>query len=211
MKATSVQRHRRPSLPGGRQLGQFLLAMLIFAMATPGSAAVATAGAETEPVIVTFETTDGSTFRTVIAKPADIAAVRDALATDGNAGIPSGALAHGDGGVNAPHAWHMEGTTLAEVTIELCDGTAAMVDEDVTYWVETVGQFCPWLATVVAVEPLAPDGDDGNGVSDLPVTGHGTTPVAPASSGLAAAFFAIAVMFGAGTFQLGRASRLRGR
>lgn len=137
-----------------------ILSLLLVIAATAGSAAHATPIPDEQPVIVTFVTADGSTFRAEIAQPADIAAVRAALAGDGYAGIPIGSLAPGDGGVNAPHEWHMVETTIAEVTIELCDGTASMVDEDVTYWVETVGRFCPWSATVAAIEPVAPGGGE---------------------------------------------------
>lgn len=68
--------------------------------------------------------------------------------------------------MNAPHNWHMQDTTLADMTIELCDGTATMVDEDVTYWVDTVGRFCPWNATVVDIEPLNPS-DPGDEIREL--------------------------------------------
>ncbi|MDQ3525656.1 MAG: hypothetical protein M3451_11465, partial [Chloroflexota bacterium] len=79
------------------------------------------------------------------------------------AGIPNGALAYGDGGVNAPYNWHMVDTQLADITIEVCDGTASMVDEDVAYWVETIGRFCPLSAMVVAIEPVdGTDPGDGN-------------------------------------------------
>lgn len=192
-----------------RHVVALLLAMLVLPVPTFGSAAQeATPDSAVSPVVVTFASADGSTFRAELEQPADIAAAQAALAGDGNAGIPNGALAYGDGGINAPHEWHMEGTTLADVTIELCDGTATMVDEDVTYWVETVGQFCPWTATVVAVEPVMPPDngeppDDGpdDGPSELPNTGAGTTAVMGASStspmlliagGLAAGMLALA-------------------
>ena len=151
-----------------------LVAVLIALLVLPaplGAVAQADSGATLQPVVVTFASADGSTFRTVLDQPADIASVEAALAGDSYAGIPNGALAYGDGGINAPHGWRLEGTTLADVTIEVCDGTAAMVDADLTYWVETVGRFCPWSATVLAVEPVNPpdvgeelgpgDGDDG--------------------------------------------------
>lgn len=127
-----------------------LLATLVPSASLSGVAAQTDPG----PVIVTFASADGSTFHAVLEQPADIAAVQEALAGDGYAGIPNGSLAYGDGGVNAPHNWHMVDTALADMTIEVCDGTATMVDEDVTYWVEAVGRFCPWSATVIAVEPL---------------------------------------------------------
>jgi hypothetical protein len=130
-------------------------------------------GANSEPIVVTFASADGSTFRTVLVHPADIAAVEAALVGDGYAGIPNGALAYGDAGVNAPHNWHMVDTELADITIEVCDGTASMVDEDVAYWVETVGRFCPWSATVVDIEPVTgTDPGEGNSFPSPPTSGE---------------------------------------
>ncbi len=152
-----------------RRSRPLLFATVLFAMlvlvAPPIAIAQTDPGATSQPVIVTFASADGSTFRTVLAQPADIAAVETALAGDGYAGIPNGVLAYGDGGVNAPHGWHMQETALADTTIEVCDGTASMVDADITYWVETVGRFCPWSATVLEIEPVNPP-DDGTEVPD---------------------------------------------
>jgi hypothetical protein len=162
-----------------------LLAML--ANSAPASLAAQTGViATTGPVVVTFASTDGgtfravleqpadgSTFRAVLEQPADVAAVEAALAGDGYAGIPNGALAHGAGGINAPHDWHMVDTELADITIEVCDGTASMVDEGVAYWVETVDRFCPWSATVVAIEPVnRTDPGDGNPFPPPPTSGE---------------------------------------
>ncbi|MBA2758511.1 MAG: hypothetical protein H0U38_02350 [Chloroflexia bacterium] len=155
----------------------FLVALLLAVLTTsasPLSAAQTDDGNVPQPVIVTFKSADGSTFRAVLELPADIAAVEAALAGDGYAGIPNGALAYGDGGVNAPHDWHMVDTELADITIEVCDGTASMVDEDVAYWVENVGRFCPWSATVVAIEPVnGTDPGDGNAFPPPPTSGEG--------------------------------------
>jgi hypothetical protein len=200
--------------PRAWRLLALLLAMLTIPAPAGANAVQATPDDGSEPVVVTFASADGSTFRTEMEQPADIAAVRDALAGDGYAGIPNGTLAYGDGGINAPHDWHMEGTTLADFTIELCDGTATMVDEDVTYWVETVGQFCPWSATVVAVDPLSPP-DDGDGegggdddTSDLPNTGAGASG-SGSQPVLLAAISGCALFLGLATLQWGRASTPR--
>lgn len=149
-----------------RRIALIIIAVVVMLGATGAGggafAAQTDSSAAPQPVVVTFASADGSTFRTVLEQPADIAAVESALAGDGYAGIPNGVLPSGDGGVNAPHDWHMQETALADITIEVCDGTATMVDDDVVYWVETVGRFCPWSATVVAVEPLdGSDPDDG--------------------------------------------------
>lgn len=129
-----------------------------------GSPATEVDAGSADPVIATFETADGSTFRALLDRPEDIARAEAALEAGGNAGIPNGALASGDGGVNAPHRWHLVGVELVDVTIELCDGTATMVDEDLDYWLGTVGRFCPWNATLIALVPA---------VSELPEVGVG--------------------------------------
>jgi hypothetical protein len=71
-------------------------------------------------------------------------------------GVPNGPLAWGDGGVNRGHVWHVTELGFADFTIELCDGTAAAVDSDPAYWVETVGFFCPWSGRVVRLESMRP-------------------------------------------------------
>ncbi len=145
-----------------RRIPVMLFATVVLLSTFLGSGGASAQTDAASPVIVTFASADGSTFRAVLAQPEDISRAEAALAGDGYAGIPNGALAYGDGGVNIGHNWHMVGTTLADFTIEVCDGTASMVDADVTYWVETVGRFCPWSATVIAIEPVnQPDPDDG--------------------------------------------------
>ena len=152
------------------------LTTLMTATVTPRTFAQTTA--VLAPAIVTFSGPDGSTFRAVLADPIDIAKAEVALAGDGNAGIPAGALAAGDGGVNAPHAWHMVGTTFVEITIELCDGTATMVDANLDYWLTSVGQFCPWSARVIAIEPFGAEPTPTAVATVLP-TAITTTPPVP--------------------------------
>ncbi len=115
--------------------------------------APAPAGARETAVVATIETARGR-FRAVVTDPATIEAARRELATGEDAGIPYGPLAWGSGGVNRGHRWHLTELRFADVTIELCDGTAVMVDRDTRYWVETVGTFCPWSGRVVELRPL---------------------------------------------------------
>lgn len=58
--------------------------------------------------------------------------------------FPIGDIARGDGGHNEPWDWHYTEFVLTEMSIELCDGTPSMVDADIDYWVDTVGNYCPW-------------------------------------------------------------------
>ena len=41
---------------------------------------------------------------------------------------------------------------MAEVAIELYDGTPSFVEEEVDYFVETVERYCPWSARLVEVQ-----------------------------------------------------------
>lgn len=93
----------------------------------------------------------GETFRTRVSDP-DVIADLDARLQSGQEGVVLGALIAGDGGVNAPWGWHWDPETVevADAAIELCDGRPSMVEADLTYWVGTVGAFCPWGAKVIA-------------------------------------------------------------
>lgn len=69
----------------------------------------------------------------------------------GARGVINGQILAGDGGFNAPWGWHMDPETVhvPDASIELCDGRPSMVEEDLSYWLGTVKQFCPWGAKVV--------------------------------------------------------------
>jgi hypothetical protein len=70
----------------------------------------------------------------------------------GRVGVISGQLAAGDGGFNAPWSWHLvpSSVTAPDLAIELCDGRPSFVQNDLTYWMQSVKQFCPWGARVVS-------------------------------------------------------------
>ncbi len=67
----------------------------------------------------------------------------------------TGKLARGDGGFNNPWPWHLEpdSVRMAEVSIELCDGRPSLIEEDLDYWIETVGSYCPWSSSIVEGPP----------------------------------------------------------
>jgi hypothetical protein len=50
-------------------------------------------------------------------------------------------------------SWHVDPEDMlwAEVSIEVCDSRPSLIEEDKTYWLETVDQYCPWSASVVDV------------------------------------------------------------
>ncbi len=116
------------------------------------SALLLTACSGAQGTDVVWETIDGVEFTTRISDEATLKRIEAAFATDGRAGIPNGRLMRGDGGFNSGHDWHMVDVDVVDMAIELCDGTASMVDDDVDYWIDTVGQYCPWDARVVAID-----------------------------------------------------------
>lgn len=67
----------------------------------------------------------------------------------------TGKLARGDGGFNSPWPWHLEpdSVRMAEVSIELCDGRPSLIEEDLDYWIGTVGSYCPWGSSIVEIPP----------------------------------------------------------
>ncbi len=103
--------------------------------------------------VVDWNTPDG-TFSTNGHSPADLAVIAAAIENGASAGIPNGVARWGDGGVNLGHVWHLEHVALADLTIEVCDGTAQMVDDDPDYWIETVRQYCPWSALPTAIHEV---------------------------------------------------------
>jgi hypothetical protein len=90
------------------------------------------------------ETTNPETVRIAreeLARPADQRTLHVA-----------GRVARGDGGFNTGWSWHLVPGEweLVELSIELCDGTPQMVEDNLAYWVDQVGHFCPWGSYVSA-------------------------------------------------------------
>jgi len=69
----------------------------------------------------------------------------------GGEGVINGEIDAGDAGYNQPWSWHMVSSSVEtpDLAVELCDGRPSMVEEDLAYWLDTVGRFCPWGAVVV--------------------------------------------------------------
>lgn len=107
-------------------------------------------GLDPETPVFELEVSD-ELFRVAVTDPEEVARLQARLQS-GQEGVVSGTLLPGPGGVNAEWSWHLDPTTVhvADVAIEVCDGRPSMVEADLTYWLQTVGRFCPWGAVVVA-------------------------------------------------------------
>lgn len=102
------------------------------------------------PVVVTMEAV-GESFRVLLTHPDDVAIAWRLLAGEAAPSVPNGRVVDGDGGVNAPWTWQLDPDDFewADMTTEVCDGRPS----DVEAHRITSDRYCPWLATVVAVEP----------------------------------------------------------
>jgi hypothetical protein len=62
-----------------------------------------------------------------------------------------GDIERGDDGYNNHWSWHFEEDSwqLVEVSIEVCDGRPQMVEDNLDYWIDNVGYFCPWSSRVL--------------------------------------------------------------
>jgi hypothetical protein len=133
----------------GFLLGRIVLAFLITAVMTQ-ACGDDVLGPPEGSAVFELEVSD-EVFRVAVTDTAEIRQL-EARRQSGARGVVSGQLAAGNGGFNTPWSWHLAPASVhvADLTIELCDGRPSMVEADLDYWIETVKQYCPWGARVVA-------------------------------------------------------------
>jgi len=104
-------------------------------------------------ILVTFQVID-ERYSMFITNENTIEQVFAVERGESDARIPSGRIVEGAVFYNQPWSWHIdpEDIHMAEITIELCDGTPSMVEENLDYWLQSVGRFCPWGAEIVKIE-----------------------------------------------------------
>ncbi|MDZ7691860.1 MAG: hypothetical protein U5K69_12155 [Balneolaceae bacterium] len=63
----------------------------------------------------------------------------------------NGDIARGNKAYNGQWSWYFipNEWDLVEASVEVCDGRPGMVEENIDYWVDQVGYFCPWSSRVV--------------------------------------------------------------
>ena len=63
----------------------------------------------------------------------------------------NGDIARGQKHYNSRWSWHfVPGQwSMVELSVEVCDGRPQMVEEDLDYWIDQVGYFCPWSSRVL--------------------------------------------------------------
>jgi hypothetical protein len=96
------------------------------------------------------------TFNLYLANPKAIQdAIDDYYGTFTRHKHVHGKLVRGDGGFNQPWSWHLDpnNTTMAEVSMEICDGTPGMVESHLDYFLDTVKYFCPGGSQIIDILP----------------------------------------------------------
>jgi hypothetical protein len=129
-----------------RSLGvAIVVATAAGACGAPGSTSPQSSG----PVVVTFEVVD-ERFKALLTEPADIEIARRLLAGEDAPSIPNGRVVR-ETGANTGYSWSLDPNDIefADVTVEACDGLPSDVEDDTI----SGDRYCPWSATVLAIDP----------------------------------------------------------
>lgn len=99
-----------------------------------------------------FKTTGNEHFFARTSEPKVIDKAREQLSKpvkDRNLFI-NGVIKRGTA-FNNGWSWHFvpDKWSLVEMSIEVCDGRPSYVEENINYWVDDVGRFCPFSSYVV--------------------------------------------------------------
>ena len=105
-------------------------------------------------VLATFNV-ESEQFKIWITNETTIQQVLNLRDGKSKASIPNGTLRRSSGqdNHNEPWSWHVdpEEIEMAEATIEVCSGIPSFIENDIDEWVDNVGHFCPWSATLSSV------------------------------------------------------------
>ena len=108
-------------------------------------------------VLATFEV-QSERFNVWTDRPEAIQQLEALAEGESEASIPNGVLRRGPGpgDYNEPWSWHMDpdAVSMAETTVEVCDGKPSFVESEVDYFVDEVGRYCPWSAELVGLQDL---------------------------------------------------------
>jgi hypothetical protein len=104
-------------------------------------------------ILVTFDVV-GEKYSVFIINQETISNVFAVKEGKSQATIPNGLLVRGGTSYNAPWSWHIdpEDIHMADMTIELSDGTPSQVEDNLEYWLNTVKRFSPWSAKITNIE-----------------------------------------------------------
>ena len=143
--ATATSRFGLAPRNGWRCMRHLLPALLAASVAAASCGGSANAPS---PVRIAVIHVSGEAYRVALTTPEQVAAAQAAKAGTGPR-IPNGRIVPGTG-VNTGWTWHVDDVQFADAMIELCDGRPSDVERlGMTFG---GGRFCPWGATVTAIE-----------------------------------------------------------
>ena len=127
------------------------LALTLVMFAALGLSACSGGSTAAVPSVATFQVVD-QTFKIELITPELAQHAIDLMNGEEIAAIPVGTIVRDDPSVNEPWSWHIDPQTLefADFTTEVCDGLPEYVEDGTL----TSDIYCPWVADVIAVEPL---------------------------------------------------------
>ena len=138
---------------GYRRIVCLCLAMVV--LVACGRAATPTPNPLAGGVLATFDV-QGQRFHVWVTNAQTIQQILDLQVGKSEANIPNGRIlrGRGQGEHNAPWSWHLDpqDIAMAELTIELCDGEPAFVEQNLAEYVDIVERYCPWSAKLVGIE-----------------------------------------------------------
>ena len=103
-------------------------------------------------ILVTFFV-EGEEYKIFVENEETIDDILAVQSGESQAKIPSGKIIGEPVFYNEPWSWHIDPQDIhmAEFTIEVCSGLPSHVENDLDYWVNTVGRFCPWSAEIIEI------------------------------------------------------------
>ncbi|MCS6895593.1 MAG: hypothetical protein NZZ60_05530 [Bacteroidia bacterium] len=102
---------------------------------------------------------NGECFILRLRDSARIAQARSIVGRSSPPFFPTGRLKRGSGTFNTCQGWHWnwhlhpDSVEFAEVAVEVCDGRPSDIENALSYWIDTVGFYCPWGAWIVREVP----------------------------------------------------------
>jgi len=138
----------RPAVPPAASALRLIVAFVVLTIV---SAACGDDGASSAPhPVARIEVAGKETYKIELDTPELVDHARDLLAGGEDGRIPNGVVVRDSPSVNAPWSWHIDPATLewADMTTEVCDGLPSDVQDGLI----TSDRYCPWIATVVAID-----------------------------------------------------------
>ena len=113
------------------------------------------------PAFATFSFADGKTVRAFVSDPQTVAQLMEIAAGKKKDMIPNGIIVDdrpGKSPYDPKWSWHFKPETIhmADVTIEVCDGTPSYIEENMDEWFQgqKEARYCSWSAHLEKLEPV---------------------------------------------------------